>query len=355
MRENYPAWNGCRLMQMVPFILRPVRRRNGSTTHASTPTAMSLTSEFFSTPIPFAKDHSICPPSYIDGYKGKLAKTLDTSGYKGIGPNPENPVKSIKYARVMKSMKIGYMELFADVRPGGGKSEDRNDEGAGVVRMNAQYSSFGEAKPAYFLPWDESGAIIKLRIPKKGTGEAPDPDIFFTAAINGCSVFIQGDADSPTVYHAGGNTGRSDHNDAARFWRQALANHLKSSDTAQGRGKIQGEINKTHYIRTPGTKSNLSTPQADRYEQELKERLDKKGSFKIEMVSPWGCVFGVRTGNNWEFYLQENGTVVCHYVEKKNVRTVQYAKPMRLSKIFPGGTSQLGSMTHLVPVKITDA
>ncbi|MGH7460483.1 MAG: hypothetical protein ACREMA_05590 [Longimicrobiales bacterium] len=300
----------------------------------------------------FAKARSICPPNNIDGYKGKQAETLDTTNYKGIGPNPESPVKSIRYARVMQSMRVGYLELFDDVRPGGARAEDRNDEGAGVIRMKAKFADFGEAEPAYFLPWDESGAIIRLRIPAKGANN-PDPDVFFTAAINGCSVFIQGDPDSPTIYHAGGNTGRSDHNDAARFWRQALANHLKDSDTAQARGKIEGEVNKTHYVKTPGTARNATTPTAEGYEKELKSLLDKKGSFQVTMVNPWGSVFGVRTGNNWEFYLQENGTVVCNYVSKKTVRTVSYARPMRLSKIYPGGTSCIATMSQLVPVTIT--
>lgn len=313
---------------------------------------MTLTTDFFANPLEFAKQRSICPPNNISGYKGKQSEVLDTSGYRGIGPDPENPVGSVKYARVMSSKKVGYVEFFDDVRPGGAAIADRNDEGAGVVRMNAQFADFGEALPIYFLPWDESGAIVKLRLPAKGAHD-PDPDIFFTAAINGCSVFVQGQPDTPTVYHAGGNTGRSNHNDAANFWRRALMNHMRNSGTAHARGKLEGEVNKTHYIKTPGTEGNSTTPIAEAYERELKARLNKKGSFEVTMVNPWGCVFGIRKGTNWAFYLQENGTVVCNYVTKKAVRTVSYAKPMRLSKIFPGGTSGVASMRHMVPVKIT--
>ena len=36
-----------------------------------------------------------------------------------------------------------------------------------------------------------------------GTTAIPNPDIFFTAAINGCSVFVNGNAADPTVYHGG--------------------------------------------------------------------------------------------------------------------------------------------------------
>ena len=313
---------------------------------------MSLTSEFIASPLEFAKDKSICPPDNIAGYKGKSATTLDTSGYKGVGPDPERPVGSVRYARVMKSKKVGYIEMFNDMRPGGARAEDRNDEGKGVIRMTAGYTQMGDAEPVYFLPWDESGAIVKLTIPRKGE-LATDPDIFFTAAINGCSVFVQGSANAPTVYHAGGNTGRQDHNDAARFWRMALRNHIRTSETAQGRGQVAAEINKTHYVKTPGTVGNSTTPVAQQYEDELKRLLKKNKSVKITMVNPWGCVFGVRTGNDWAFYLQENGTVVCNYVTDSTVRTISYAKPMRLTKIFPGGSSSIASMTHLVPVTVT--
>src|SRR5205823_1211115 len=123
-------------------------------------------------------------------------------------------------------------------------------------------------------------------------------------------------------------------------------------DSAKGRGKIGGEVDKTQYVKTPGTQGNSTTPLADRYEKELKAQLDKKGSFKVVMVNPWACVFGVRTGTAWAFYLQQNGTVTCNYVSKAGVRTVSYAKPMRVTKIFPGGSSHLATMSHLVPVKV---
>jgi len=306
---------------------------------------MSTTSDFFEDPIMFSKLNSICPPDTIEGYRGLVAKQLDTSGF--VTGGAATPTASLKYSRVMRSKKIGYIELFKDVRAGGG-----NNEGVNVTRMRSQYAQFGEAEPVYFLPWDQSGAIVKLRIPAKG-GHAPDPDFFFTAAINGCSVFVQGDPTSPTVYHGGGATNVSDKNEAARFWRHALINHIKTSGTAQARGRISGEVNKTHYVTTPGTVNNTSTVTAEKYEKLLKDQLNKKGSFEVQEVSPWGCVFGVRTGNDWAFYLQENATVICNYVTKGGVSTRSYARPMKVSKIFPGGTSGISTMNHIVPISIT--
>lgn len=309
---------------------------------------MTLTTDFMDDPVAFANDHAICPPSNISGYKGKLAKELDTSGYSAIGPSSGNAVGSIKYSRVMRNKKVGYIEMYDDMRSA---IEDRNMEGVGATRMRADFEDFGEAQPMYFLPWDEGGAIVKLRIPAEGE-LGVDPNIFFTAAINGCSVFVQGDPASPTVYHAGGNTGRSTHNDAARFWRHALGKHIASSRTAKARGIIKGEVNKTHYIKTPGTIGNSTTPTAEHYEKELQDRLNQRGSFTVTMVNPWGCVFGVREAGTWKFYLQENATVVCHHVTPTGVRQISYARPMKLNQIFPGSPSMVSSMSHDVPVRV---
>lgn len=319
---------------------------------------MSLTSEFMRDPLAFAKAHAIAPPHGVemeikiknvndDGfstiktdYKGDEAKKLSVGDHA-------TSLETVGYSRVMRSKKVAHIEMFTDVRDGGAS----NREGKQVVRMRSQFGAFGEAEPVYFLPWDDRGYIVKLRIPKT-TRADPGPSIFFTAAINGCSVFVQGDPDAPTVYHAGGSTGIKDPSEAARMWRQVLAKHIRDSNTASARGSIHGEVNKTQYITSTATTNAKSTPTAEQYERELRSLLDKKGSFRVEYVTPWGCVFGVRTGNDWAFYLQENATVFCNYVKKKDVRTVMYARPIQLTKVYPGGSSRIASMTHQVPVKI---
>lgn len=319
---------------------------------------MSMTSDFMARPLEFAKTHAIAPPHGVEmeiqipNVSGEGTSTIKTD-YKGdeakklsVGDHATT-LDTVGYSRVMRSKKVAYIEMFTDMRDGGAS----NREGKQVVRMRSQFSAFGEAEPVYFLPWDDRGYIVKLRIPKL-TRDNPGPSIFFTAAINGCSVFVQGDPDSPTVYHAGGSTGIKDPSEAARMWRQVLAKHIRDSATASARGSLGGEVNKTHYITSTATASGKSTTTAEQYERELHRLLDKKGSFRVEYVSPWGCVFGVRTGNDWAFYLQENATVTCNYVKKKEVRTVMYARPIQLSKVYPGGSSRIGSMTHQVPVKI---
>ncbi|WP_077002958.1 hypothetical protein [Variovorax sp. KK3] len=311
----------------------------------------NYTKKFFSEPLSFMQKYAIAPPNDVAGDRGSTGTDIDTTGFAShLNTNAAGSVpKSVRYARMMRDHKVAYAKLWKD-RQMGGKS-GAEQEGIGVLRFDADYADDGSRKPIWFLPWDASTAIVRLTIPPKGT-TAEDPDIFFTAAINGCSVFFQGSQANPTIYHAGGNTGQSDHNEGARFWREALRKHMANSASARAKGDIVAEVNKTQYVKMPGTKGNSSTAQAEEYERMLKAKLDKAGKFTVTMVNPWGCVMGIRTGTLWTFYLQENATVICSIVTKQGVQTRYYARPMSIRTIFPG-SSAIASMRMKVPVKVT--
>lgn len=309
---------------------------------------MSHTKKFFADPLKIAQAYALAPVDDIDGYVGKRITDIDMQDYRGL-TTTNTPVDSVEYARVQRGRQVATIKIRKEkARP------LQSNEGRDVLRVSGTFDCDADGQPAYFLPWDAKGAIVRLTIPPKGTRRGLDPDIFFTAAINGCSVFVQGDPKSPTVYHAGGGTGRSNHNDAANFWRTALSRCMQSYATARARGKFGADVDKTDYIKTMGTPGNATTPLADQYERELKQRLDRNGKCTVLMVNPWGCVFGVRSGDEWAFYLQENATVVVDYVKrpligKPTQHRVQYARPMRLTKIFPGGRSGIATMNHSVP------
>ena len=105
-------------------------------------------------------------------------------------------------------------------------------------------------------------------------------------------------------------------------------------------------------MKTPGTVGNATTPRAQQYQDYLKSELDKKGKFNVTMVNPWGCVMGIRTGDNWAFYLRENATVICNVVTKKVVTRVKYARPISIRQIFPGGGG-VADMRIKVPVTLS--
>ena len=224
------------------------------------------------------------------------------------------------------------------------------NEGADVLHFDAQFSARADLVPVYFLPWESYGGVVRITIPPASPG---DPDIFFTAAINGCSVIFQGDDQNPVVYHAGGPTNRADPNEAAKFWRDTVRANMKA-----GYGVKTGEVNKTHYIASPGVNMaaaypgapTVTTVQAKAYKTWLDNKLSK--SITLRDVMPWGCVMGIRTGQHWKFYLQENSTVSWRKIMKDGtVQDRYFGRPMIIRQVFPGGGA-VAEMKCKVPSKL---
>ena len=316
------------------------------------------------------RSYALHPADNIDGYRGDVIgstqTTLKQGSYQsgkigqikkklsGIIPGFRPKMvysKSIDFKGISTGKKVAMVNLIKrdPSKPG--------NEGGETIDV---FGTFNLGKdttwvPVYYLPWDEGGAIVHLTIPKKGTigpdSHILDPDIFFTAAINGCSIFVQGTPENPTVYHAGGDTGRGD--DMARgagFWRDVLT---RFADTSKG--SFQAEINKMDYIKTPGQvggDGKLTTAHANEYEKWLKDKYKK--TLDVKFVSPWGAVMGYRTDGKWKFYLQENATIAYMKLKKEGEPATLsiVSKPMVLREIFPGSGAAL-SMKHPLPIVVT--
>lgn len=194
--------------------------------------------------------------------------------------------------------------------------------------------------PIYFLPWGSLN-IYDLTIPDVGRNlydpdDPANPGLFFTAAINGCSVFVKGSPNSPQVFHAGITGEFSGGKDVAPdYWRAMVQKILLRNGTSvEETGRVR-EVNKRDYVYD-GMHGGTTKTAID-FEQWLKGEAGP--DFKSHIVSPWGCVFGIRYGRTWAFYLQENATVTTfRYVKKKNVEKVQRHSQVDL-KIK--GTNQL--------------
>lgn len=239
----------------------------------------------------------------------------------------------------------------------------RAPEGADTIYLDASITPVANWNPVYFLPWKPQ-CMVHMTIPRKGTrpnigGIAqPDPDIFFTSAINGCSVFFQGTPDNPKIYHCGGDPDypsaikRPD--DAATFWRNLVQQHGDAT-----RGAIRGEVNKTQYITDVDTSDAAlkTTAHSRSYAEWLKSDVAK--TIRIKEVKPWGSVFGFRVGNNWEFYLQENATITYATITKQKTKSWRLKKssveinlttvgrPMHVRKIWPGA----GAVVNFSPLR----
>jgi hypothetical protein len=301
--------------------------------------------------------YAICPPNDIGGYRGDNLSTIRTQGNAPQNsPRLAGTTRSedIRMGQVQGAKLVAYIDLR--LTPRGGYAVTGN-EGGDRIYFDADYNAQGGYVPVYFLPWDSDGAAVRLTIPAPGVNN-PDPDIFFTAAINGCSIFFQGTRQNPTIYHCGGGTGfaKAQITEAEEFWQEVVDDFV-GQDAAAGRANLGNvaarSVGKSEYVATPGYKSkpdvgaiqSFTTPRALKYQKQLKR---KHGITKltIEEVSPWGSVLGRRDNNgDWTFFLQENATIIYHQVDRslpnlfKGVKTpAQYvARPLKWKEIFPNG------------------
>lgn len=200
--------------------------------------------------------------------------------------------------------------------------------------------------PIWWLPW-ESRRMVKIKIGAQGAplldslGNAlPNPNLFFTAAVSGCSVFVRGGTTTPSIYHGGidgkladGVNGKIlvrgvfNKNQFKRlggstpaFWRQVLSGmdyDMNKGDNDLLQGTVGAnkfnrvndpvaEVNTTHYTSDKGTHT---TRNSRNFESFLKKQAKSRGR-RIDVVAPWGAVFGLRNGANWSFYLQQNVLIV---------------------------------------------
>jgi len=312
------------------------------------------------------KKYSICPPSDVAGYRGDDVGTIGTMGNATPGRNRlTNTIRgeAIRTAQVQGNKLVAYIELCLKAR---GTLANTGNEGGDVISFNATYTNPPPLNhdPIYFLPWDIDGASVRMTIPGVGVNN-PDPNIFFTAAINGCSIFFQGTSQAPTIYHCGASTtgyAKAEFTETVEFWEEVIAEFM-ADDVTQGRPNLGalsgGSVNKTHYVASPGVKSkpdvtnihtgtvmqSFTTKRAKSYQNALKAKHGM-GKLTIEEISPWACVLGRRDAHgNWTFYLQENATVIYHQVTRslpnlfqgQKSATQAVARPLKFKEIFPVG------------------
>lgn len=284
---------------------------------------------FLKDPVKFMQTYAVVPGDNI-GYEGdnaiRMKNALGTTDYFFSTIAPTHQVAWLNFSK------------FAS----GQGSNTFLHKAPGAVAIDGSYLPLPHKVKSYFLPWSAAGAIINLKIPKKNAipvGQ-DDADFFFTASITGCSIFIKGTPDNPTIYHAGGDTGQSDPAAGAAFWRNLMFTY---SDARA----ISTEVNKTDYVSDPlANLAGKTTRNAEIFETWLKNNSSK--SLDISMTQPYGCVMGIRDpAGNWTFYLQENATIFYFKMKKESLFSktrVQdggmrlTGRPMIFREIFPNGT-----------------
>jgi hypothetical protein len=231
--------------------------------------------------------------------------------------------------------------------------------------------------PIWFLPW-RSGHMVKIKIEEvdldtamipsgvTGIDPLPNPSLFFTAAINGCSVFVTGSAKHPSLYH-GGMSGASVEEEGQKAFGETVFNSVGGTAEAVWREVLEGvwhgrdgkliqkpaiwhndaklkkdkgfigEVNKSDYVTersgsdfvkyySPMMKKEFKTTQIAADFQKHLEQNQKDSITEVD-VNAWGCVFGLRdSGGAWAFYLQKNASVIYQRWVKKKFGLISYGR-----------------------------
>lgn len=268
---------------------------------------------FASKPLELFRRYAVVPPGKLGGQTVRDEQLLWTDTGGVVTQGARGTSAQVQWQSVPQAEGI----VRVNFEPSCG-----NEKGALTFKLATE----GDGVPIYFLPWD-SLRVVSLSIPDTGGAfyDPDDPDhpgLFFTAAINGCSVFVKGPPTHPQVFHAGIDGSFASGTDAAAFWQQRLKEILAKQGPGGGHMGAVREVNKADYIKDPRHRDPTTTATADAYERWLTENQNKE--FRLQAVSPWGCVFGIRYGRSWTFYLQENATVTTlRYVKKGDTHKVR--------------------------------
>ncbi len=161
---------------------------------------------------------------------------------------PYNDRKFENWTITDPNRMITYVRLTKDIDLPGGDS----------YSVDIYPHDAGDRFPVYFLSWT-SRVMAQITLPAMGTHD-PDPDIFLTAGINGCSVFFKDPGQTPTVYHAGIDSslhGNLPTSNSGKFWRQLLL-EKEAGLANQARGhKTFGEVKSAHYVNQGTQNSNF--------------------------------------------------------------------------------------------------
>ena len=159
-----------------------------------------------------------------------------------------------KSKMTVEAEMVSYLRLCASVN----KTEKYGSVTFQTIMSNRRTA--GDAQngfniPAWFLPWRQAGALVKLKITdianNNGTivignnQHVSNPGLFFTAALSGCSVIVVGNPRNPSIYHGGSalpvTAQLQGRETTEEFW-------LRKSGRKGTTAKPLGSIGKTDYV-----------------------------------------------------------------------------------------------------------
>ena len=271
---------------------------------------MSMNLEFKRNPLLFFRTYPVAPPGVTpQGLGGGLeqGKKLSTASIKTGKTHDTEDILEYSVKAGMAVRRVDFNRATTVDTPNAVTFNLAEDD---VFRLDSAHES--DSVAIHFLPWKTAG-LTQMRIPElssKAVESSRNPSVFFTASISGCSVFVRGDPAYPEVYHGGIDNTLNE--SGAALWRRCLGVLTKRVLPS---GKY--EVNKADYTKNEKFMRTMGALSRTALGNDLFKWLSKQhgtgqtgSEFIIKEVNPWGCVFGLRYGRLWSFYLQENATVI---------------------------------------------
>ena len=242
----------------------------------------------------------------------------------------------VNFTQVQGDNKVAFCNLLpcsmvnpcaSDGGPGLSYTQDTN-----LLVMRITYNrASNDSIPAYYLPWKKDHVMrMKLKPSRKHGaqehGATLEPNLFVTAALQGCTVAICGSPTEPVVYHMNASSvvgpnneafGRSDQEfdiaaQAKIGHMQTLFQDAKTQFPKEGKrvGTIRvpllmsttASAKVTDYMLAGG-KSGLNLILRDFYVRRFNPALTRTNQPKLSVMQ-FGTVFGVRASGEWKFYRQ---------------------------------------------------
>jgi hypothetical protein len=163
-----------------------------------------------------------------------------------------------------------------------------------------------------------------------------DPDIFFTAGVNGCMVVVEGTREEPVVYHCNaistagspmeaaltaGDAGLAQNRiDAKVNWMSTRMGQMSVADPKGAKGAVQTAAPRKGTIQTDymilGGGGEVGAGEEDKWSSIRANivktiGIQKQTNKRVRLHNSVGTVFGQRSNGMWKFYFQK---LVCYQI-----------------------------------------
>lgn len=242
--------------------------------------------------------------------------------------SPEDQ-ESFRYSTIDHRNRVAYGDVDVGQAAAG-------YQGAKVIRIADDYAP--GLFPMFWLPYKQNDTrkmtLKDRRDERVARREGGDPRVFFTSALNGCSVFIEGSREHPTVTHANAGTFRvtegpiddlKTHDDriARTLEIERRIARLPRPSSLTTPGKVPGQtlapaaiLHGHNYLP-----NYFRDSQNNQNKQDLMEAVYVQQAMAVLGVAPanivrtrvdhTALVFGAksRQTNQWEFWVQQRARV----------------------------------------------